>query len=628
MPLETVTITVSGANPATKTVQVNVDSTTGSGTATVPFAGTNGGQDTYVATATISGTTYTSNSAFVGWQATNGVISLMTGLQVEGYDNGGSHTSSAPTTKFGSYSAGGGNTSLVVNQPAASPGYSLPISGILTDNGDTGQYRHKPPMYDDVKSDGTALTSSGTNLGWGQLSGNAVPNASSGQFVTFFNGNLVVSTPGTHTLYFLVDDSWACYIGGGASRVQGTLVASGAPTTASAASNGTDLANVGAWPLMGCRNNAANPVQTTDYIYVNFPAAGVYPFLAWWSNGADAQCYFQTTFSQGQGSIPSSPGNFGGVVKPVAPQPTPPTTSPSGNVSLSVQSPALLIQGATTTLTINVSGITYPTKQYLPLLEGVPGQLNVANSGSNFVQQQYNSVTPDRNRAAANIFTLSGDNTAWQGKLATSWDGSSPWFNLTYVGSGAANNFVPHVDTTQFKLVADDTAWYNNGTGTFDLYTPPPIGSPGGIAWTMEIDYMVTPVVDGLPAVSPTSVPADGATHQFSVVLVKPFSLQQQGTLYSNGNSITATAWALGGAVAGTPVAQFDAAGWLTGSDRPHHSPAVHRERRVHAEHARLRRADLPQRHQLLREPVLRLHQRGGRDRQHRRVAVRGPGAL
>lgn len=65
---ETVTITITGKNPQTQTVKVLVDPATGAGQATFSYSGTNRGNDTIVATATIAGQSLTSNTAGVGWQ--------------------------------------------------------------------------------------------------------------------------------------------------------------------------------------------------------------------------------------------------------------------------------------------------------------------------------------------------------------------------------------------------------------------------------------------------------------------------------------------------------------------------------------------------------------------------------
>ena len=85
MPLETVTITIQAgsANPQTKNVVINVDPVTGAGSGTVSFTGNNGGLDSIKATGTIAGTAYTSNLAEVAWQATNGVISLVSNVLIE-----------------------------------------------------------------------------------------------------------------------------------------------------------------------------------------------------------------------------------------------------------------------------------------------------------------------------------------------------------------------------------------------------------------------------------------------------------------------------------------------------------------------------------------------------------------
>src|SRR5271156_3597524 len=192
MPTETITITVTGANPQTKTVTVNVNPLTGTGSTSVNFTGVNGGQDTFVATTTINSTNYTSNSAFVAWQPTNGTTSLVNNLIIAGYTNPGeTPTWHGVGTPFSTVT--NANT-VVVNQvfTNGTAGTGVPITGLTTNDGNTGQFAHVPPLLDNVKSDGTALTPLGTTLGWGL----GVIGGGDGAFVTFFQGEIVVSQAG------------------------------------------------------------------------------------------------------------------------------------------------------------------------------------------------------------------------------------------------------------------------------------------------------------------------------------------------------------------------------------------------------------------------------------------------
>ena len=81
--METLTFTVTGANPQTYTTsaQINVDSNgVGSGTATFLYIGNNAGNDTVVATLTSQnggeGSPFTSNQAGVAFQAVSGPIAV------------------------------------------------------------------------------------------------------------------------------------------------------------------------------------------------------------------------------------------------------------------------------------------------------------------------------------------------------------------------------------------------------------------------------------------------------------------------------------------------------------------------------------------------------------------------
>src|SRR5271170_5719669 len=236
MPTETITITVTGANPQTKTVTVNVNPLTGNGSTSVNFTGVNGGQDTFVATTTINSTNYTSNSAFVAWQPTNGTTSLVNNLIIAGYTNPGeTPTWHGVGTPFSTVT--NANT-VVVNQvfTNGTAGTGVPITGLITGDGNTGQCTHVPPLLDNVKSDGTALPPLGTTLGWG------LDAAGAAAFVTFFQVEIVVSQAGIQTFYFLVDDSWALYIGGGASYVAGSFITAPNGSNPSSPSTASDVA--------------------------------------------------------------------------------------------------------------------------------------------------------------------------------------------------------------------------------------------------------------------------------------------------------------------------------------------------------------------------------------------------
>jgi hypothetical protein len=543
MPIETITVTITGANPQTKTVQVNVDPTTGSGSTSVSYTGSNGGADTAKATATIAGNPYTSNSAFEAFQAANGPLAVIDPLTVTGYQNANDYTIDTPGSII--YGPANFNT-VVMNQPFASGGFSHPISGVQTDDGNTGEYKHVPPLMDQTKPDGSALNSLGTPI-----------SAFHGQaYMAKWRGKFVVAQAGIQTFYFQVDDAWAMYFGPGCFRTQGTY--NPGSLSSSFSEGGVTFT------LAGSRNTAAGDHQAWDYIYMNFPAPGIYDFQIWFKNNNDNQQYMVCAYTPGSGSIPGGYVGgqyFGGVIKPIPQQAAPSPTVPAGNVALALANGGVHVAGQAATLTVQVSGIVYSTKPYIPVYEGVPnGKIFLYNDTlgpDTFGFQSYNSQPVDKTAAASQVFNLSGSNSSWQGRLSILYnDGGDGKFSLKY--SGAA--FDSHVDLTTLTIQSDDIAWFNSVSKTFDLFSPS--GGAGGAAVQIEVDYMVKPTV---ASVSPSSVVADGGNKVFTITLDKPFSPQQQGA-NNTGNVINTPTVTLSGAtLVGSATPIKDGAGWITG---------------------------------------------------------------
>lgn len=576
MPTEVVTITIGAgsANQLSKQVSINVDVTTGTGSTYFTYTGSNGGQDTIVATATIAGKSYTSNSAFVGWQPTNGAVSLLNNLTIVGCQkpsDSDSGWTGITGVLFGTHT---NQNTVVVNQVGTNGavGGVGPIVGIVTDDGNSGQYKHKPPMIDSVKSDGTALTPLGTSLGWGQ----GAAAGTDGGFTTFFSGSFVVSQAGTETFYFLVDDAYAFYMGGGTSVASGGATQSyggspAVPTTASLAANLTGLVNIGAWPLLSVRNTSAAEIQTSNYAFINFPAPGIYPFLCWWSNNNDAQTFFNMTYAAGTGALPPTSGNgvSGGVIKPVSPQPTPPTTTLNAHgLGLSLSQSNLQIQGQTMQVFVQITGVVYTSKQFIPVLENTSGKLFLYNNTNQFNFQTYNGMSVNKTAAAASVFSLSGDNTAWNGLLNVQYNNASDSnFSLVYGGANFPSGIAP---TTQLTVQADDIAWFNSVNNSFDLFTPTSSGG-GAIKFSIEVDWMVKPKT---LSVSPSSIVASGTgPHIFTVTLDNPMPPSQFGANSITANQVIYNATATGGvSVLGTEQ-NFNAAGSLTGWNVTCHVP-------------------------------------------------------
>jgi len=82
-------------------------------------------------------------------------------------------------------------------------------------------------------------------------------------------GNFVVSTPGTYTFYFQVNDSWILYMGNGATYQFG-------PQVGSAISHSGN-------PYIASRLNLGK-LGSLDTVVINFPTIGAYPFEIGYSN--------------------------------------------------------------------------------------------------------------------------------------------------------------------------------------------------------------------------------------------------------------------------------------------------------------------------------------------------------
>lgn len=111
---------------------------------------------------------------------------------------------------------------------------------------------------------------------------------------TNFRGTLMVETAGVYTFYFRVDDSWVFWLGNGAS-----LVKSGINTGNGASASIASIASksgLGA-PLAG-RLNRGLTIEATDYVVVNLPAPGTYPFEIGWGNDS-GNLYFECTCAAG-----------------------------------------------------------------------------------------------------------------------------------------------------------------------------------------------------------------------------------------------------------------------------------------------------------------------------------------
>jgi hypothetical protein len=150
----------------------------------------------------------------------------------------------------------------------------------------------------------------------GTYTGSILFPGNGNQTDTNFQGSFTVPAAGVYTLYFRVDDSWVLWLGNGA-----TLVAAGINTANGSSASISGIASksgLGA-PLAG-RMNRGLPVEPTDYVVVNFPTAGTYPFEMGWGNDSGNR-YFMCTFAAG--NLPSDESvnsvNWGSSILPVTP---------------------------------------------------------------------------------------------------------------------------------------------------------------------------------------------------------------------------------------------------------------------------------------------------------------------
>jgi hypothetical protein len=500
LPIENVVIQITGANPQTKSIQVNVNPTTGAGSASLTLSGVNSGTDVIKATATIAGTSYTSNSAEIGWQATNGPIAT------------GAITASFWPSVNGSNGAFGQYHPMPAPSSVNTQGNSL----LFNLQGGLGGDPNTQPMVWTIVSSSGVPTSSVT----------AWSGATAGYDMAV-TGSFVVAQAGTTTFTAWHDDGMIWGLGGGATRVSGNGLVDGW--------NHTETALNGL-PLIGGNNNSGFWTETFG---VNFPTPGIYPFEFDYSNWQNEQTL----------QIVSG----GGYIKTVQIGTNPTAPAGTGNLTITPAAQGLFVVGTSTTITINVQGIVYSTKPYVPIYEGVAGSLLLYNSGTSFVFPEYNGKPVSLTAAAsAGIVNLSGSNNSYQGLVSV--QASSTYFQVTYNGGA----LVPNVPYTTLTVTVDDVAWYNSVSQSFDIYTPSANG--GSIAYQIEYDYMVKPVVASL---SPLSVPADGGSHVFAVSLVKPISPQQQG-VNNTGNTFAAT-FSIQGTTGLTATAVLNSSGWITG---------------------------------------------------------------
>jgi hypothetical protein len=525
---ETVNVTIGGANPQTIPVTVSVDTSSGSGNATFSYIGNNGGSDSIQGTATIAGNSYTSNTAQVNWQQTNGNIQI--GDVVTCYAWGDSpHSGPVAAYIWKNPADSGWGTNRTINDGGVQ---------VQTNNSFA---------FDAFRGGaaGDTVQWSSFNSAGQQTSIVGFPTYGS-NFNCIIMGNLLIPAAGSYVLNITYKDGVNWGIGNSA-----TGAVPGWANKGSITGDASQTMTVnGQYPLLPApQNNGSGGFIGSNTQVVTFPQAGVYPIEVNWDYWFHSGRVMHLTSSSGE-------------LAPVSIIAAPAPSSPSGNLTITPGggSTNLQVTGQPITLTVNVSGITYPTKSYCPVLEGTSGKLYIYNDPSNptFSFPTFNGNPVDKTAAAGAIFGLtSNDNTAYQGLFSVGYDGTN--FTLNYNGNTANSSAGSRVLSTSLVIVDEDIAWYNSSNKTFDTFNVS--GSTGGKLFNIEVDYMNKPSV---ASISPTSIPANGSNNTISISLTKAFSPQQQGAK-NTGNTVNCSISVTGAQATGTPQPILDSAGWLTG---------------------------------------------------------------
>ena len=538
---ETVTITIAGANPQTIPVSVPVDTTTGTGTATFSYTGVNGGTDNLTGTGTIAGTGYTSNTAEVNWQTTNGTIQV--GATVTGYAWGDSPTSGAVASYIwcnpsDSVALSNGATARTISTAA----YTTTNNSLCFDAFTSGAGSGTSPNWAVLSSTG-AVTG---GLSWPPYTQN---------FNCCIVGYILVPAAGSYTLTLTYKDNAMWGLGPSATGAAPTW------TNGTSGNYSQTMTVVKGYPLLNAPPLASgnSGVVGSGSSVVYFPQPGAYPIEVDWDYWYHSSrvCHVQAN---------------SGELAPVILISAPPAVSPSGNLTIT---PAggltnLQLSGKPITLTVNVSGVTYTTKAYCPVLEGTSGNLLLYNSASSstYTFQTYNGQAVNKTAYATSGFQLTAsDNTAYSGLFAVTYDGTN--FSLNYNGGTANPNSTSRVLSSSLIITADDIAWFNSVNNSFDLFVPS--GSTGGNTFNFEVDYMNKPAVASLSA---GAVTANGGSYTLVIALNKAFSPQQQGA-YGTGNTVNCTCSITGAASTGSPSPNIDSNGWLTGWNVPFVAPTA-----------------------------------------------------
>ncbi len=246
IPNQAVTINVTGSNPTTLSVV-----TDSNGQATTSYSGKTTGVDQLQATATGGTTTVFSNTVSVTW------INPIQPVATTPVQGNFFAENSTPTT----FVAKPGDTATF-QQTFPTINFNPPVNTIP----------HNVSGVDPTTRPFTDVTTDAV----GNFAGTIVAQGNGAQaglgtltaFDTVLTANFIVSQPQDVTFNILADDGFMLGVGGGASRVSGTLI--GAPASG--------LTPFNLYQVLGAYNQAGGAAPTSYPVTIHFPAAGAYPY--------------------------------------------------------------------------------------------------------------------------------------------------------------------------------------------------------------------------------------------------------------------------------------------------------------------------------------------------------------
>ncbi|HKV29950.1 MAG TPA: RHS repeat-associated core domain-containing protein [Candidatus Dormibacteraeota bacterium] len=246
IPVQLVTVNVTGVNPITLTATTDVN-----GQASATYSGKTQGVDQLQATASSASITVQSNTVSVTWIAPIEPVST--------------------TPAQGTFFAESASAQMFLAKPGDPAAFQQtfptinfnPPANTIPHNVSGVDPTTRP--FTDVTTDavgnfaGTIVAQgNGLQAGMGTLTG----------FNAVLTANFIVSQPQDVTFNIVADDGFMLGVGGGASRVSGTLV--GAPASG--------LTPFNSYQIVGAYNQAGGAAPATYAVTVHFPSAGAYSY--------------------------------------------------------------------------------------------------------------------------------------------------------------------------------------------------------------------------------------------------------------------------------------------------------------------------------------------------------------